>query len=56
MGTKLWDNYGIQVKRFYGGELRGVCYQITIGDQYVQLTSQEFRIFVAGVMAEAKHR
>lgn len=56
MGTKIWDNYGIQVKRFYGGRLRGVCYQVTIGDQYVQLTGQEFKIFLTETMAAAQAR
>jgi len=56
MGANLWDNYGIKVKRFYGGKLRGVCYRITVGDCQVDLTGQEFRIFMTETMAAAKGR
>ena len=46
MGTKIFEKYGIHVKRFYGGEDRGVCYQITVnrfeGCAWTQLTRKEY--------------
>jgi hypothetical protein len=33
---------GVSVTRFYGGELRGVCYQLTAANgQYIQLTTPQ---------------
>ena len=28
MSTKIYDKNGIHVTRFYGGQYRGICYQI----------------------------
>ena len=42
MGTVIYEKYGLQVKRFYGGDKRGVCYQITLGKAYVQLTTKQY--------------
>jgi hypothetical protein len=48
MGTVIYDKYGINIKRFYGGTERGTCYQITIGSENVQLTENEFSDLVSG--------
>ena len=52
MGTQLFQKNGIAVNRFYGGQERGVCYQITIigsDNKYywVQLTEDQFKEFLA---------
>ena len=44
MGTVIYDKNGVHIKRFYGGEKRGMCYQISIPDKYIQLTQKEFNI------------
>lgn len=49
MGTTLYDKNGINIRRFYGGDERGVCYQITIGKEYVQLTGEQFIEFLFNV-------
>lgn len=52
MSTNIFDKYGIRVGRFYGGDKRGTCYQITIGDKFVELTETEFLIFVGSMDKE----
>ena len=46
MGTIVLDKYGIEVKRFWGGDRRGVCYGIITSSNYTELTEMEFRNFV----------
>ena len=56
LGTMLFNKYGLNVKRFYGGEHRGVCFQVTLvhGELlsinryggYVQLTEKQFKELV----------
>jgi len=41
MTHKIYDKYGIQVTQFCS-EFKGVCFQITIGDSYVQLDKEEY--------------
>ena len=40
MGKKLYEGR-FDINRFYGGEKRGICIQITDENGYVQLTRKE---------------
>lgn len=42
MGTILYEGDGLQIKKFYGGSKRGVCIQITTGEDFIQLTRPQF--------------
>jgi len=52
MGTVIYEKQGIQVKRFYGGDQRGICYQITTSEGYVQLTEKQFKDLLKGCNTE----
>ncbi len=45
MGTVIYENdqKSFEVKRFWGGDDRGVCYQFTMGTDYIQITNKELR-------------
>lgn len=42
MGTTVFERFGLQVRRFYGGDIRGVCFQLTMPTEYIQVTRSEF--------------
>jgi hypothetical protein len=44
MGTVIYETKDgeVEVKRFFGGEARGVCFQITTASGYVQLTGAQY--------------
>lgn len=46
MGERLFDEYGINITRFYGGVNRGVMYQIDteLNVDYLQLSEKEMQI------------
>ena len=47
MGTEIYnDDDIITVNRFWGGEHRGRCYQITGNEGCVQLTDEQFKIML----------
>jgi len=46
MGTVIYNKHGLQVKRFYGGIDRGVCYQITVSQNYTVFKTKEFIRFL----------
>jgi hypothetical protein len=48
MSTQIYakEDKEFYVTRFYGGKERGVCIQLTIKNQYVQLTLDEFQQIV----------
>lgn len=59
MSTSLLETDGACLTKFFGGEDRGVCYQITgdseEGRQYVQLTDQEIaEVFAAYILSKAQ--
>lgn len=48
MSKNIYEKYGIIITRFWGfwgGEERGMCYQINVGGEFVQLTKDEFKDF-----------
>ena len=44
MGTYIYEDedIGLSIKRFWGGDDIGVCFQLTFGDKYIQYTQKEF--------------
>lgn len=44
MGTDIVDLKGLKIKRFYGGDHRGTCYQVNADS--VQLTQADFNAVV----------
>jgi hypothetical protein len=46
MGTVLFEKDGLQLKRFYGGVERGVCYAICKDDSTIELEIDEMRDIV----------
>jgi len=42
MGTVIYKQGGFEVKRFYGGDERGVCFQLTTKDGFIQVTRATF--------------
>ena len=54
MGTKILEIRRLSVKRFYGGDHRGVCYQINIGTNYIQVTQKEFDAIIRTLRPFAK--
>jgi hypothetical protein len=56
MVTELWDNYGIKVVRVTLKKSYKNYYRITVGGCSVDLTGQEFKIFMTETLAAAKHR
>ncbi|GAH70787.1 unnamed protein product [marine sediment metagenome] len=56
MRTDIWDNYGIKVERVPYERLKGVRYKITVGEEWVYLTGQEFKIFLTETLIKAQAR
>lgn len=59
MSTTIYEKDGVYVSRFYGGDKRGTCFQITVesfSEQgYVQLTKEQMMNVVnAFLFSEAK--
>ncbi|OGC76656.1 hypothetical protein A2619_01990 [candidate division WWE3 bacterium RIFOXYD1_FULL_39_9] len=48
MSTELVRNNQYSIVRFYGGDRRGPCIQITsqTNDPYIQLTAKQLEIFI----------
>lgn len=43
MSENIYDDNGLDINSFYGGNDRGKCLQFMIDGKYVQLTEQEVR-------------
>ncbi len=43
MSTQVFDKHGVSLTRFWGGEARGNCLQITIGMEYAQLEYKQLK-------------
>ena len=52
MSTKIFNKYGLQVTRFWGGSEKGVSYQITTIEGFVQLTQPQFVEFIYQMVRE----
>ena len=50
MGKTIYDNYGINVRKYWGGRVAGTSYQITIGNGYVSLDKKEYVNFIHDLM------
>ncbi len=47
MGTKIFDENSLYVKRFYGGPCRGTCFTIKIDREFTQ---KELCLMLSGIM------
>ena len=56
MAAELWDNYGIKVERVPANVDGWTKYRIIVGDCQVDLTGQEFKIFMTETLATARSR
>lgn len=52
MSTKIYDKNGIHVTRFYGGQYRGICYQIDTTMRFAVLRKEEFIKFIFKCIGE----
>jgi hypothetical protein len=63
LSTGLLESNGLLLTRFYGGEARGVCYQITVepdagitghyGDRtYIQLTARQVEELITALVKD----
>jgi len=54
MSTDIYRNeeIGLVVTRFWGSSKRGVCFQITMHEDYVQLNKKQFRNFLKHIQQE----
>lgn len=53
MGTVVYDKDRFQVKRFYGGDKRGACFQLTTKDGFIVVTRDQFYRMLIGLAAQA---
>jgi len=53
MGTVIYDKDGFQVKRFYGGDERGVCFQLTTKGGFIQVPRDHFYRMLIALTLEA---
>jgi len=51
MSTTLVDRKGVNVTQFWGGNRRGVCYQLNAGGQFVQLTAAQLKVVLLDLAA-----
>lgn len=42
MGTVIYNENGVHIKRFYAGELHETLYQFNIGTNYAQMSAEAF--------------
>lgn len=46
------DGYGFTLTRFAGGVQRGRCYQVNVGEHFIQLTAWEALQLVAAIVKD----
>jgi len=50
-GTDLYDRNGISIKRYFGGQDKGVMVQITIGSKYITVPVSEYPFLVRAMQS-----
>lgn len=56
MATDYFDQSGVRLTGFYGGDARGLCIQLTIGDKYIDLPIDDMQLlFRAMALATLKY-
>jgi hypothetical protein len=53
MGTIIYEKDGFQVTRFWGGDDRGQCYQLTTSEGYIQVRRDQFFRMLIALAAQA---